>query len=91
VLFLISKGWEWQHELAAGLLPATSTFLATYYTLTGLHAAHVAGGLLANIWALVGIGRVSDDMTAGRMHALALYWAFVDVVWLVIFVVMYLS
>lgn len=91
VLFLISKGWEWQHELAAGLLPATSTFLATYYTLTGLHAAHVAGGLLANIWALVGIERVSDDMTAGRMHALALYWAFVDVVWLVIFVVMYLS
>jgi len=91
LLFLASKGWEWQHEMASGLLPATSTFLATYYTLTGLHAAHVAGGLVANAWVFAGVGRVSDAMTAGRLHAITLYWLFVDLVWLVIFWLMYLS
>jgi len=89
--FLLSKSWEWQHEISLGLLPSTSTFLATYYTLTGLHAAHVTGGLIANVWALLGIGRVPDAMTTGRLRALALYWGFVDVVWLVIFALMYLS
>ncbi len=91
ILFLVSKNWEWQHEIAAGLLPSTSTFWAMYYTMTGLHAAHVAGGLVANVWVLLGLGRVSEAMTAGRLRALALYWGFVDVVWLVIFGVVYLS
>ena len=91
LLFLASKSLEWRHEIGAGLLPQTSTFLAMYYTLTGLHAAHVAGGLIANVWALSGTTRVGEAMTAGRMHALALYWAFVDVVWLIIFGLMYLS
>jgi len=89
--FLLSKSWEWEHEISLGLLPSTSTFLATYYTLTGLHAAHVAGGLIANVWVLVGLGRVTDAMATGRLRALALYWGFVDVVWLVIFVLLYLS
>jgi cytochrome c oxidase subunit 3 len=91
LLFLVSKGWEWRPEIAAGLLPSTSTFWAMYYTLTGLHAAHVAGGLVANVWVLAGARSAGQAMTAGRMHALALYWGFVDVVWLVIFGAMYLS
>ena len=91
VLFLVSKSLEWRHELAAGLLPSTSTFLAMYYTLTGLHAAHVAGGLVANLWALSGMRHVGAAMTAGRMHALSLYWAFVDLVWIVIFGLLYLT
>jgi heme/copper-type cytochrome/quinol oxidase subunit 3 len=91
LLFLVSKGWEWRPEIAAGLLPSTSTFWAMYYTLTGLHALHVAGGLIANVWVLADARRVGEAMTAGRIRALALYWGFVDVVWLIIFGVMYLS
>jgi heme/copper-type cytochrome/quinol oxidase subunit 3 len=87
----VSKGWEWRPEIAAGLLPSTSTFWAMYYTLTGLHALHVAGGLIANVWVLADARRVGEAMTAGRIRALALYWGFVDVVWLIIFGVMYLS
>ncbi len=72
-------------------MPSTNTFLAMYFTLTGLHALHVVAGVIANA---VGDRRrrprpASDD--AGRVRALALYWAFVDVVWLVIFRVLYLS
>jgi len=87
--FVAIKAFEWRTEIAAGLLPSTSTFLAMYFTLTGLHALHVIAGMIANAWAMA--GRVSETMTASRIRAIALYWAFVDVVWLVILVLMYLS
>lgn len=91
LLFLATKSVEWWGELSAGLLPSTSTFLATYFTLTGLHALHVLCGVVANIWAITGVGRVGEPMTDGRLHALSLYWTFVDIVWMVIFVLMYLT
>jgi heme/copper-type cytochrome/quinol oxidase subunit 3 len=90
-VFLGLKGLEYAGEIARGLLPSTSTFLAMYFTLTGLHALHVIGGIAANVWILAGAGRVPAPLTAGRVHAVTLYWAFVDVVWLVIFGLMYLS
>jgi heme/copper-type cytochrome/quinol oxidase subunit 3 len=89
VAFLAVKGVEWQREISHGLLPATSTFLAMYYALTGLHALHVVCGLAANGWAIA--GRVGDAVFAGRTHALSLYWMFVDLVWLTIFVLLYLT
>jgi heme/copper-type cytochrome/quinol oxidase subunit 3 len=91
VVFLVVKGIEWRGEIAAGLIPSVNTFLAMYFTLTGIHALHVVGGLVANVWAIAGARRVGDAMTLGRLRALALYWTFVDVVWLVIFVLLYLS
>jgi heme/copper-type cytochrome/quinol oxidase subunit 3 len=89
--FVGVKGAEWLAEIGAGLVPSVSTFWGMYYTLTGLHAAHVIGGLVANAWALSGGRRVGDLMTAERFRALALYWAFVDAVWIVIFVLLYLT
>jgi cytochrome c oxidase subunit III len=83
LLFLILKGAEWAGEISHGLAPSTNMFLALYFTLTGLHAAHVAGGLAANLWILKG-SRSPGALTAGRAKAAALYWTFVDVVWFVI-------
>jgi len=90
VAFLVIKGVEWRGEISHGLLPSVNTFFATYFLLTGLHGLHVIGGLIANVWAMTGVRRAGDAMTVGRIRALSLYWAFVDVVWLVIFVLMYL-
>lgn len=89
--FLAVKGYEYSSEIALGLVPSVSTFLATYYVLTGLHALHVVCGLVANAWMLAGAGRAGEAMTAGRLRATALYWTFVDVVWLAIYVLMYLT
>ena len=89
VLFLILKSVEYSDKIGHGLLPSSSMFLALYFTLTGFHAAHVLGGLIANLWAARGISRVSEAVTAGRLKALALYWAFVDVVWIGILVAFY--
>lgn len=89
--FLGVKAYEYSTEIALGLVPSVSTFLATYYLLTGLHAAHVICGLIANAWIVAGARRAGEAMTAGRLRATALYWAFVDIVWLVIFVLLYLT
>ena len=87
--FLGVKGIEYSHEIGRGMVPSVNTFLGMYFTLTGLHALHVAAGLAAILWAWSGAARVSAAMTRGRIQALALYWAFVDVVWLLILVVVY--
>jgi len=62
-----------------------------YYTLTGIHAFHVIAGLIANVWAITGTTRAGEAMTVSRIRLLSLYWQFVDVVWLLIFVLVYLS
>ena len=89
--FLAWKFREYDHHLNAGLFPRTNTFLAMYFTLTAIHAAHVIAGMVANMWVMRSIGRVTDAMANGRLWSLTLYWAFVDIVWLIIFVLMYLS
>lgn len=91
IAFLGFKGAEYGHELSNGLLPATSTFLAMSFTLTGLHALHVIAGLAANLWVMAGAARVDARLTAGRVWSLSIYWIFVDAVWLLIFVLTYLS
>lgn len=90
-VFIGLKSSEYVHDFSTGLVPRVSTFMAMYFTLTILHAAHVIAGAIANGWVGAGTVRAGDAMTRGRVRALALYWAFVDVVWLLIFVLMYLS
>ena len=92
VVFLGVKSIEYAGDIRQGLVPSVNTFLAlSIFTLTGLHALHVIAGLVANVWALTGVRRVGMDMTTGRIRALALYWAFVDAVWVIIFILFYLS
>jgi heme/copper-type cytochrome/quinol oxidase subunit 3 len=93
MLFLIVKGTEYATELNAGLRPATGNFLGLYFTMTGLHALHVLGGLAVNAW----LWRQSRTMWrdepvrfASRVRTAALYWNFIDVIWLAMFVTLYL-
>jgi cytochrome c oxidase subunit 3 len=89
VAFVGLKLLDYQEKLAAGLHPAGNLLLACWFTITAVHAAHVVGGVLANIWVVVGLGRdVARDRE--RFRALRLYWYFVDLVWLVILVSFYL-
>jgi len=88
--FLALKAIEYRGELEAGIRPAASTFFATYFTLTGLHALHVLLGIVANVWVLAGWTRAAA-LTPGRVRSIAIYWAFVDVVWAIMFVLLYLS
>ena len=90
-LFLFGTGQEW-HRLIyeRGLTISTNLFGTTYYSLVGLHAFHVTAGLLMlAIVLLFGLaGRVGREQSA-RVEVLSLYWHFVDVVWVVVFTVVY--
>ena len=90
-LFLFGTGQEW-HRLVYehGLTISTNLFGTTYYSLVGLHAFHVAAGLIMlSIVLFFGLaGRVGPEHSA-RVNVLSLYWHFVDSVWVIVFTVVY--
>ena len=91
IIFLLGTAKEWgdlifRHDFTIH----TSLFGATFYSLVGLHATHVAIGLLMlSIVLVLGLlGKVGEEQTQ-RFHALSMYWHFVDAVWAVVFLVVY--
>jgi cytochrome c oxidase subunit 3 len=91
VAFLIGTALEWQHLIYSdGLTLQTNLFGTTYYSLVGLHAFHVVVGVLglSIVWSLALAGNVRSEH-AWRIDVLALYWHFVDTVWIVVLLVVY--
>jgi len=89
--FLAGTALEWRHLVYdEGLTIQTNLFGTTYYSLVGLHAFHVVMGLLALsiVFIFVLLGKVTSEH-AERVNTLALYWHFVDTVWVVVFLVVY--
>ncbi len=90
-IFLVDTGLEWQRLIVHDHLTiSTNLFGTTFYSLVGLHASHVIIGLLMMLitlaFALTGHVRPAS---AERVKVLALYWHFVDAVWVVVFTVVY--
>jgi len=90
-IFLFGTGLEWRHLIyEEGFTIQTNLFGTTYYSLVGLHAFHVIVGLLAlaTVSVFTFLGQVKQEH-AERTEILSLYWHFVDVVWVVVFTVVY--
>jgi cytochrome c oxidase subunit 3 len=89
--FLAGTVVEWRHLIYdEGLTIQTNLFGTTYYSLVGLHGFHVLMGLLAlgTVLLFAMFGKVKSEH-AKRIDTLALYWHFVDTVWVVVFLVVY--
>jgi cytochrome c oxidase subunit 3 len=91
-IFLVGTAREWLRLVYdEGLTIQTNLFGTTYYSLVGLHAFHVTVGLLAlatvSIFTLFGYLRQEH---AERVEVLSIYWHFVDSVWVVVFIVVYI-
>ena len=89
--FLAGTALEWRDLIyAKGLTIQTNLFGTTYYALVGLHAFHVIAGLLALavVSALAFLGYVQSEH-ASRGEVLSIYWHFVDAIWVVVFMVVY--
>ncbi len=92
VVFIVGTGVEW-HKLiyVDGLTIRTNLFGTTFYSLVGLHATHVVVGLIGLSFILLFTltGHVREEH-AERIQVFALYWHFVDAVWVVVFTVVYI-
>jgi cytochrome c oxidase subunit III len=91
-IFLAGTGREWHHLIyEKGLTISTNLFGTTYYSLVGLHAFHVTVGLLVlltvTIFALM--NKITPEHHE-KLDVFSLYWHFVDVVWVIVFTVVYI-
>lgn len=92
-VFLVVKAFEYGAKFSHHIAPATSTFYAIYFTMTGLHGLHVIGGIIVNAYLLFPGSKLwatKPDQFAGRIECAGLYWHFVDLVWIFLFPVLYL-
>jgi cytochrome c oxidase subunit III len=90
-IFLTATGMEWRRLIyEKGLTLSTNLFGTTYYSLVGLHAFHVTLGLvgLALILCLALANKVRQELVR-QVDTFAVYWHFVDAVWVVVFSVVY--
>ena len=91
--FMVIKAIEYHHKFEVGNFPSKNTFLAIYFTLTGLHGLHVLGGMIVNGY-LWGPGakmwKTDPERFTNRIEVAGLYWHFVDLVWIFLFPTLYL-
>jgi len=93
-IFLVIKYFEYTSKFSHHIYPSSSTFMAIYFTLTGLHGIHIIGGMIVMIYFWLPIGAKMWDsqpeLFTNRVEVLGLYWHFVDLVWIFLFPVLYL-
>ena len=81
-------------EYANMFLPKHSAYFATYFTITGLHGAHVLGGVLVFCYMMLPAStrlyRKNPEHLANRVEVSGLFWHFVDLVWIFVFPLFYL-
>jgi cytochrome c oxidase subunit III len=90
-IFIVGTAREWYHLIySEGVTISSSLFGTTYYSLVGLHAFHVIVGLtgLSIIMIFTALGYVKREH-APRIEVFAMYWHFVDAVWVVVLTVVY--
>jgi nitric oxide reductase NorE protein len=88
VLFILIKAYEWSSKIAQGYTMSGNEFFMFYYMLTGVHVFHVGLGLV-----ILGVV-VREVRNAGRrrvsmVESGATYWHMVDLLWVVIFALLY--
>jgi Heme/copper-type cytochrome/quinol oxidase, subunit 3 len=90
--FCASKMSEYYSLFGEHIGPGTSTQYATYFLLTGVHLLHVVAGGVVTLWLALTSARTwrtSPSTVVNRLEATALYWYFVDAIWLVLVVLLY--
>ncbi|HWP58582.1 MAG TPA: cytochrome c oxidase subunit 3 [Candidatus Acidoferrales bacterium] len=89
--FLTIKAFEYGGEFVRGYTPAAGIFWSFYYGMTGLHALHVFAGVVVNAIVLIAaLGEILKPHEH-RVELAGLYWHFVDIVWIFLFPLLYLT
>jgi len=80
---------EWSELIARGTTLSSGLFGQTFFTITGLHLLHVISGVIALL--VVGLKYSSGRLTPGHVESTGLYWHFVDLVWMFVVPLVYLT
>lgn len=91
-LFLAAQAWLWRELLLRGVTTASDAYGALFYSLTGLHALHVVGGLAYMTLLVHRLGRAVRAGGASRIAGIRLcriYWHLMGAIWVVLFLVLY--
>jgi len=90
-VFMIGQGNEYLELFHRGINASTNLFATSFFTLTGFHGLHVTVGLIA-LTILLGLALWRDGvkLIEPAVGTIGMYWHFVDVVWIVVFSVIYL-
>ena len=89
--FIGGQIYEFSTFVEEGLTLSTSPFSSSFFMLTGFHGVHVSVGILM-LLSLVGLsmaGRIEQEDSL-KVEMIGLYWHFVDIVWIIIFTLIYL-
>lgn len=91
ITFLSGQAYEFTEFYNEGLSLDVNLFGTTFFVLTGFHGAHVSVGvlILLSLWVMALRGRITQA-NALNVELAGLYWHFVDIVWVVIFTLIYL-
>jgi len=91
ITFLLMQATDYTALGADGLTLSSGTFGTTYYTLTGFHGAHVFGGvIMLSVVLYRGMAGQFSSKHHDAVEGASLYWHFVDVVWILLFSLLYL-
>ena len=91
IVFLIMQGTDYATLGSEGMSLSSGTFGTTYYTLTGFHGAHVLGGvIMLSVVLYRGMAGQFSSRHHDAVEGASLYWHFVDVVWILLFSLLYL-
>jgi cytochrome c oxidase subunit 3 len=91
IVFLTMQGIDYALLASEGITLSAGTFGTTYFTLTGFHGAHVFGGVIMLAVVLYrGMAGQFSPRHHDAVEAASLYWHFVDVVWILLFSLLYL-
>ncbi len=98
--FLICKGLEYRSDIAENLVPgpefplkppATEIFWSLYWIMTGIHAIHLTAGIGVVIVVMTLFKRRIIPVQGSTMEGVAIYWHFVDSVWIFLYPLIYLA
>ena len=91
LIFLSFQAYEFTHFYHEGLTLTANVFGSSFFVLTGFHGAHVSVGVLwlLTLFVLTLLGKIGRE-DAVKVEVAGLYWHFVDIVWIVIFTLVYL-
>jgi cytochrome c oxidase subunit III len=100
IAFLITKGLEYHGDIVEHLVPgpefplqppATKIFWGLYWVMTGIHAIHLTAGIAIVLVVMTLFARGTIPVQGSTMEGVAIYWHFVDTVWIFLYPLIYLA